>query len=132
LDELVYSRRLMRFLLAFLAVLALTANPVTAAAARVTCHHGGAMAMAGMDMPVAHQARTGADPCCNHGDQKNGQNGKGCAQACATSCALAAALPASSASIAPGYARTPLPAAQLATAHAHEPAGPERPPKSMA
>ena len=123
----------MRFFLALLAVLALAASPIAAAAVQAACDRSAPAAMAGMNMPGMDSA-SGAqvtDPCCNRGDQK-GQNGKGCAQACATSCALAVALTPSSASIAPGYGRAPVPAARLASAHAHEPAGLERPPKSMA
>ena len=132
MDKLVYAHHLMRFLLALLAVLALAAGPITASAAQAACARSAPAAMAAMSMPGMDRAGApAADPCCNHGDKK-GQNSKGCALACATSCALAAALSPSSASIAPGYARAPVPAARLAWAHAHEPAGPERPPKSMA
>lgn len=127
----------MRFMLALLAVMALLVGPVTVAAAQAACNQGGPAAMAGMDMSAtpgtAHvdvQKATG-DPCCDHSDQ-NKNSGKRCAQACATSCAVAAALPSSFVSLSPLYARPPASFARPGLVPLFQPAGPERPPKSIA
>ena len=132
MDELVYSRRLMRFLLALFAVLALTVNPVTAGVAGAGCDRTGPIAMAGMAMSSVDQSRAAqtADPCCNHGDAHK-HKANNCGQICAAACAVAAALPASSASIACGVERVTVIPTQPTLARAHEPSGPERPPKSM-
>ena len=86
----------MRLILAFLAVVALLANPVAASASRRDCAHR-ASAMPGMQGPGMPSVRadgpSGAtDPCCDH-PVSGGANSKSCAHACATSCGVVGALP---------------------------------------
>ena len=125
----------MRFVLALLAVLALLSSPITAAAAQASCGRDGPAAMAGMDMSAmpgmdhAGAQKPNGDPCCDHTDKH--KMSKDCAQACATSCAVAVALPTASVSIRFIPIRVALAPARLATARPFEPAGPERPPKTM-
>ena len=125
----------MRSVLALLAVLALLSSPMTAAAAQVSCSHDGPAAMAAMDMSGmpgmdhAGAQKAGADPCCDHTDKH--RMSKDCAQACAASCALAMTLPGASVSIRFTPTRLALAPAVMAAARPFEPAGPERPPKSM-
>jgi hypothetical protein len=123
----------MRFLLAFLAVLAMATSPATTAVARAACDQTAPMAMAGTDVPgidpsIAAQT---ADPCCDHGGAHKHKTDS-CSQTCAVACAVAVALPASSVSITRGAERATVIPAQLTLARAHEPSGPDRPPKSMA
>ena len=127
----------MRFVLAFLAVMALLVSPVTAAAAQVACGHEGPSATAGLPMSaMPGMAQVGVqklagDPCCDHTGQHK-MNDKSCGQACATSCAVAAALPSSLVSINLTLTRAPVTLARLVSVKGYEPAGPERPPKSIA
>lgn len=127
----------MRFILAFMAVLALLVGPVTAAAAQVACAQADPAATATMDMPgmpgmdqVGVQTTT-ADPCCDHGG-KHPMDQKSCALACATSCAVTAALPSPVAGFMLVFSTAQLTPARLAPARSYEPAGLIRPPKSMA
>ena len=131
----------MRLVLALLAVMALLVSPVTATAAQVACGHDRPMAMtaamANMDgsamLASGHVKvqKATADPCCDHA--KHGRmSSRSCAQACAASCAVAAALPTALASVDLAFTRAPAPLARLASVEGHEPAGPERPPKSIA
>jgi uncharacterized protein involved in copper resistance len=134
--QLVYSHHLMRFVLAFLAVLALLSSPVTAAAAQVACSHDGPMAMAGMDMtamPGMHQAgsqKTG-DPCCDQTGQHGGKSDMSCAQACAAMCGVTAALASSSYGVVFLPVRAEIPPARIVSSHPYQPAGLKRPPKSI-
>lgn len=130
----------MRLLFALLAVMAMLVSPVTAASAQAACGHDRPMAMAGamayMDgsaMPASDHANmqtATADPCCDHA--KHGKMSKSCAQACAASCAAAAALPNALSSVGLAFTREPAPLARLAPVKGYTPAGPERPPKSIA
>jgi uncharacterized protein involved in copper resistance len=130
----------MRLVLALLAVMALLVSPVTATAAQAACGHDRPMAMTGamanMDgsaMPASDHAKVQkatADPCCDHA--KHGRMSKSCAQICAVSCVAAAALPSALASVDPAFGREPAPLARLVSVKGYEPAGPERPPKSIA
>ena len=108
----------MRTLLALLAILALLANPVTAAAAQSACDH---MTMAGMDMPGMSTM--------HHGDSRKSA---GCAQACATMCGVVAVLP-NTAMDSTLYA---LPAhlrpSKMAAGRPFEPSLLKHPPKSIA
>jgi hypothetical protein len=127
-----------RLVLAFLAVTALLASPVTAAAAQATCDQAGPMAMAGpampsmssMDQPRAKTTR--ADPCCDPADNHGKKSGERCAQSCAAICGVVAAMTPSSDSLV--FAATPaiLTPASAVSRHAHEPPGLRRPPKSIA
>jgi hypothetical protein len=129
--------RLMRVLLAFLAILSLLASPAVATAAQAICSHGGATAMAGMAMPTVGGSRTmdateasGAlccDPAHHHGKAAY----SGCAQGCAAACAALAALPPSPLSGAQIFAQAPRNPARLAPVHEFRPSGPRRPPKSI-
>jgi hypothetical protein len=127
----------MRFVLALLAVMALLVNPVTAAAAQVACAHDMQAGMVGMGssampgMAHANGHRTAADPCCDPGSQHK-MSDKSCAQACAASCAVIAALPTSQLSIRLTYTRTVVAPLRRVAAEGYQPAGPERPPKSIA
>ena len=127
----------MRLVLAFLAVVALLASPVTAAAAQAACDKAGSGTMAGMVMPsTPSMDQPGAetskgDPCCDHADHHGKTRDASCAQACATTCGVAIALTTSF----DGALFAPRPA-MLAPAPAvrpdpHEPAGLRRPPKSI-
>jgi hypothetical protein len=127
----------MRLVIAFLALLALLVGPVTTAAAQSACGRDGSVAMAGMGMPTtlgpthAVLQKTASDPCCDHG--KHGRiSNKSCGHACAASCVATAALPTPLASVDLAFARAPTPLARLASVQGHEPAGLERPPKSIA
>ena len=117
----------MRLVLALLAVMALLVSPVTATAAQAACGHDRPMAMTS-DHAAVQKAT--ADPCCDHA--KHGQMSKSCAQACAVSCVAAAALPGLLASVDLAFARAPAPLARQLSVEGHEPAGLERPPKSIA
>jgi hypothetical protein len=127
-----------RLVLAFLAVMALLASPVTAAAAQATCDQAGPMTMAGTAMPFMSsmdQLRaktTRADPCCDPADNHGKKSDAGCAQACAAICGVVAALTTSSDSLI--FAPTPaiLTPASAVSRHSHEPPGLRRPPKSIA
>ena len=125
-------------MLAFLAVLALLASPVTAAAARVSCGSDARMAASGMDMPamarVAHIAgsTTKGDPCCDPSGKSHKSNGKSCMQACAATCAVAVALPAPVVTAAPAVASAARDWPVTASAHGLDPPRLERPPKSIA
>lgn len=128
----------MRLLLALLAVLALLANPVTAAAAQVACAgHGDAPAMsrdAGMAaMPGMSRTSPGtasADPCCDHsGTSKTAH--LSCVQACATACAVMVALPSPAVSIARYATATAVRPASMASRASLTPARLERPPRSI-
>jgi uncharacterized protein involved in copper resistance len=131
----------MRLVLALLAVMALLVSPVTATAAQAACGHDRAMAMTGtmanMDgsaMPALDHAKVQkatADPCCDHA--KHGRmSDKSCAQACAASCVAAATLLTPLASVDLAFTRARPSLARLASVEGHEPAGLERPPKSIA
>ena len=131
----------MRLLLALLAVMALLVSPVTATAAQATCGHDRAMAMTGALASVDSAAapasdhagvqRATADPCCDHA--RHGKMcDKSCAQACAASCMAATALPNALMSVDPAFGREPAPLARQASVKGYEPAGLERPPKSIA
>jgi hypothetical protein len=131
----------MRLVLALLAVMALLVSPMTAMAAQVACGHDRPMAttgaMANIDgsaMPASEHAdvqKATADPCCDHAKHGRMSN-KSCAQACAASCVVAVALPTAVASIDPAFTSAPAPLTRLASVKGYEPAGPERPPKSIA
>jgi uncharacterized protein involved in copper resistance len=127
----------MRFVLALLAVMALVVNPVTAAAAQVACVHDMQASIAGMDssamsgMAHANGHKTTANPCCDPGSQHK-MSDKSCAQACAASCVVIAALPTSQVSIRLIYTRAAVPPLRQVSAKGYKPAGPERPPKSIA
>lgn len=75
-----------------LMILALVANPVTAAAAQASCSMTGSSSMAGMASSKTAHAAT--DPCCDRGSKEQGP--KACADACANLCAVAAAVPTAS------------------------------------
>jgi hypothetical protein len=133
----------MRLVLALLAVMALLVSPVTAAAAQAACGHDGPMAMAmaggmadmdGAAMAASNHAKlqkAASDPCCDHAKHGRMSN-KSCAQACAASCAVAAALPSGLSSVELTFTRQAAPLARLASVKGNIPAGPERPPKSIA
>jgi hypothetical protein len=131
----------MRLVLALLAVMALVVSPVTAMAAQAACGHDHPMAMTGavtdMDCAVAPASghaglqKATADPCCDHAKHDK-TSSKSCAQACATSCAATAALPTALASINLTFTSAAAPLARLPSVEGHEPAGLERPPKSIA
>jgi len=116
--------------------MALLASPVTAAAARAGCDHDGPVAMEGMDMsamPTAARAdgpMAGVDPCCDH-TGKHKKSDKSCAKACAASCAIVVAPPVSMTSNTLVYTRASVSLARLVSVRAFDPAGPERPPKSI-
>jgi len=127
----------MRFVLALLAVLALLVNPVTASAAQMACGQDMQVSTTGMDMSamsgMAHVDghKTTADPCCDPGNHHK-MSDKSCAQACAASCAVTAALPTSQVSIRLIYTRAVVVPPRHVSAEGYKPAGPERPPKSIA
>jgi hypothetical protein len=133
-----YSLNSMRYVLAFLAVLALLSSPVTAAAAQVACSHDGPMAMAGMNMssmPGMDQTgakKAGGDPCCDQTGQHGGKSDMSCAQACATMCGVTVALASSSYGVV--FVPTPadIPPARIVSSHPYQPPGLKRPPKSIA
>jgi hypothetical protein len=125
----------MRVLIALLAVLGLLASPATAAASMAACDHAlasGAMAgmstMPGMDASAAKKA---GDPCCDP-STRHKQTSKSCAQACAAACGLATALPSAESGAPFAVAPAAHTRARFASLHAYEPAGPERPPRSIA
>jgi hypothetical protein len=131
----------MRLVLALLAVMALLVSPVTSMASQAGCGHdrptvmtGATSDMGGPAMSTSRHAeiqKATADPCCDHA--KHGKmSSKSCAQACATACVAVPALPASLASVDLAFTRAPAPLARLASVDGHEPAGLERPPKSIA
>ena len=120
----------MRLLLAFLAVLALMASPLTAATAQVACAKGGSSAMAGMDH--ANAAKSGADPCCAHAGRHGKKAGMNCATACAASCGVAIALPGEPYDVALAPVRADVPTARIVSTHPFQPSGLKRPPKSIA
>lgn len=120
----------MRFVLAFLAVLAMLSDPVAATAAQVTCGRAATAPMAGMVMPAAHvdTLKTTADPCCDHsGDHKTPD--RNCAQACATTCAVSAAPPPSLTGVTFVLTIALLTPAPANFVTAYEPPGLKRPPK---
>jgi hypothetical protein len=127
----------MRFVLAFLAVMALLVSPMTAAAAQGACSQGGPSATATTDMaamPGMDQAgpqKAPADACCDHGASHK-MDQKSCVQACATSCVVTAALPGPLTGPLLAFSTAQLNPARMASAHPYQPAGPRRPPKSMA
>jgi hypothetical protein len=120
-----------------LAVLALLTNPVAAAAAQADCAQTVPAAMddmAGMaTTPMAGhdraQAQKAAGPCC---DQTTPHRpGRDCAQICAISCAVVAALPATPLTVSLVSMRvTNVPRPDV-SGFTHDPAGFERPPKSI-
>jgi hypothetical protein len=118
----------MRLLLALLAVLAMFANPLTAAAAQTNCAQMQSTKMAGMDMSGA-SAKAGPAhtmPCCDQGDHQK-KSDRSCAQACMAMCA--AVIPAASLDL-PVVSRIALEKASLALSpRAHSPAGLDPPPK---
>lgn len=127
----------MRLLLALLAVLALLANPVTAAAAQVACTaQGDASAMSGMDMagtPGLSGAKVvGAtsDPCCDHSGKSKTAD-LSCVQACATACAVMVALPNPAVSVARYATAAAVRPGSMASHASLTPARLERPPRSM-
>jgi len=128
----------MRLLLAFLAVLALMASPLTAATAQVACAQGGSSAMAGMDMPgmagmdPANAAKSGADSCCDHAGQHGKKADTHCAKACAASCSVAIALPGGPYDVALAPMRADVPPPRSVSTHPYQPSGLKRPPKSIA
>jgi hypothetical protein len=125
----------MRLVLAFLAVLALLINPVTAAASEAACLHDGSMEMAGMTMtaPTAPEfQKSGADPCCGHSGQHGKTSDASCAQACAATCGVAVALAAPAFGVMFAPLRVEAPLARTVPQHPYEPPGLKRPPKSMA
>jgi len=127
----------MRFVLALLAVLALLVNPVTAAAAQLACVHDMQASMMGMEssampgMAHADSHKTMGAPCCDPGNHHK-MSDKSCAQACAASCAVIAALPVSQVSIRLIYTRAVVAPLRQVSVRGYKPAGPERPPKSIA
>lgn len=137
------SRLPISLVLAFLAVLALLTAPVAASAAQAACAQAGAIiadasdgAMAGMDMPMAADhtqtdAAKPSDPCCDHSSQYPADN-KSCAFSCTAACAVEAVTPVPVAYATAGLVRAPLIPARHAFVRAHQPSGPERPPKSIA
>ena len=131
-----YAHAAMRLVLAFLAVLALLANPVTAAASLAACLGDGSMAGMAMAAPAHMDAsgvqKSAADPCCDHSGQPGKKSDASCAQACATTCGVAVALaaPAFGVMFAPLPVQAPL--ARTVPPHPYEPPGLKRPPKSMA
>ncbi|HEY2050482.1 MAG TPA: hypothetical protein VGH03_14150 [Caulobacteraceae bacterium] len=133
-----YHFPVMRLLFMFLAVLGLLASPVTAAAAQASCGHHGPVASSGMEMPAmpghAHMTSFVAkgDPCCDPSGKSHKTSHKNSARGCCAACADAMALPASLASGSPPPARAPLDIPVLTSTHGLEPAGLERPPKSIA
>jgi len=126
--------RLMRTVLALLAILALLASPLAAAASTTACDHRDAAAM---DMPgmsgigPANAVNGGAYPCGDHSNQQK-KSRTGCAQACAAVCGVTAVLPSSGAFIAPLSEPVAAPRPKMASAHPHHPARLERPPKPIA
>ncbi len=120
----------MRLLIAILAVLALIANPVTAAAAaQAACGQGKpaiGIDMAGMDHAAANSPVS--DPCCDHGSKTK----LSCAQACAAECGVAAVLAMTSPGTPCTFVRTVLSPAHQMAPRPHEPSGLDRPPKSIA
>lgn len=123
----------MRYLLAFLAVLALLISPVTAAAAQQGCAMADHGNMADMAMPMAKPtsaSKAQTDPCCDPGKQST-HDDQACAKACATMCAVVSVLPAPVAwAMAPGSILFEI---QVSDApRAHSPPGSERPPKLIA
>jgi hypothetical protein len=124
----------MRFVLAFLAALALATSPVATVAAQVACSQSMSGAQAGMAMPsIDHlgDKTSVADPCCDHADRHGKKSDTSCAQACATTCGVAVALPSPLDGVAFAPARAAVPLARLVSLHPYEPPGLERPPKSM-
>jgi hypothetical protein len=127
----------MRLLLALLAVLALLANPVSAAAAQVACTAGGdASAMSRTDTAgtpgMAHvgAGTASADPCCDHsGKSKTGD--MSCVQACATACAVIVALPSPAVSVARYATAAVVRPASMAPPASQAPPRLERPPRSI-
>ena len=122
----------MRFLLAFLATLALASSPVTATAAQVTCGRSGPATMTGMDMPGMNHtvAQHAADPCCDPGGHQN-HSSKSCTHGCTAACAPALALALSPMSMDGAFARSPTTLPSIVSARLYQPSGPEPPPKSM-
>lgn len=125
----------MRFVLAFLAVLALLVSPVAATASQAACVHKGTMA--GMAMAAAaHMDASGvkksvAGPCCDQSGRPAKTSDKSCAQACATHCSAAVALsaPAFGVMFAPAQVETPR--ARTISPDPYHPPGLKRPPKSI-
>ncbi|MGI9169334.1 MAG: hypothetical protein ACR2FH_04050 [Caulobacteraceae bacterium] len=115
----------MRLLIALLAVLALISNPIAAAAAQAACDRAGP-AMAGMDTSGMASMNTTHEP-----GQQHKKAAPSCAQSCATICGVAVALPSSPLRIKLARERTIVAARPDLAAHPHEPAGLERPPKSI-
>jgi hypothetical protein len=119
-----------RFILAFLAVLALAVAPVTASARMAACGMDMSQAMAAStamgDMPAAHQADAAKmDPCC---DKTRGACSKSCAMICLTSSACLAPIP----TVVVLEARYAFSLPEDAAWRSHEPIGPDHPPKSLA
>ena len=126
----------MRLVLAFLAVLALLANPATAAAYQAACLGDESMAGMAMAAPAHMDAsgvqKSGADPCCDHSGQPGKTSDASCAQACAATCGVAVALTAPAFGVMFAPLRVEAPLARTVPQHPYEPPGLKRPPKSMA
>ncbi|MCI3132797.1 hypothetical protein [Phenylobacterium aquaticum] len=125
----------MRILLALLAVLALLANPVTAAAAQVACAtQGDASAGNSMaDMPGMSDAKVAganSNPCCDHSGTSKAA-GLSCVQACATACAVMVALPNPAVSVARYATAAVVRPASMTSRASQAPARLERPPRSI-
>jgi hypothetical protein len=128
----------MRLLLALLAVLALLANPVTAAAAQVACTAGAdASAMSRTDTAgtpgMAHvgAGTVSADPCCDHCSGKSKTGDMSCVQACATACAVIVALPSQAVAVARYATAAVVRPTSMASRASQAPARLERPPRSI-
>ena len=127
--------RLMRVLLALLAVVGLLLSPVAASAATSVCvHHHDAMEMAkAMDASGAPAMDQGM-PCCDDDGGKPVQqhDKQSCAQACALMCVVSVALPETAADLSMREDHTRLEPAAPSPFDAHAPPGLKRPPKLQA
>ena len=123
--------KIMRFLLALLAIVGLLASPVAAAAAQATCQeHGGAMSMAMADMAQAGHA---ADPCCDPGKapQPSKHNDMSCMLSCMAMCGVVAALPETQSVALEQPQHETLYPSRMASLTPHAPGRLERPPRSI-
>lgn len=126
-----YRYRVMRQLLAFLAVFALLISPVTAAAAQRVCARADAEART--NMPAAagmHADIASCDPCCDQATKAAHRN-KSCAQACASTCVVSLTAPVIGLG-APLFQTTQVFAVVVQTLRAHAPPQADRPPKHIA
>ena len=127
----------MRFVFAFLAVVALLASPVTATVAQAGCDHPASASMHGADMAsMPGMNGVAVTPCggglgCDHSTKHNKAIDPGCAAACAAACAVTIALVPALKTAQLVTLQAEMPGPRAAVLHPFEPQGLKRPPKLM-